>query len=513
LSSPRDRGRVLRRALSLLLLTALPLSAQVTAAELQGWLQQVASPDLRGREVGTRGHATAAGIVLREARALGLTPVGDRGPAEHRVPLRREQLTASPEFLLTYRVAPSSDPKMNERPRPPSAIPVLITPRLLRDWDVAVVPTWFIGAGPQQISIDTAPIVAGPPLGTPVGVTVDAAKDFIVVFDAPSTPRLAEFLQSDSLRRWLRPYRLAKAVALTGLEQIPPAVLRAWVEPRWTLDPAPWDSSIPPVLVLSRRATFGLLSTNDQMARFQASLTASAPALPVSNIVLHLPGADPRLNDEYVIVSAPLDHLGARGDTVYPGADDGGSGAVALLGLARSLLSGSERPARSILFVWHTGTEHGLLGSEWLLREPPVPRGRIKAVINVDRLARGSDTLRVVGQQQLPSQLGPWLSDYAARTARPLDWSWDAPGHPWQLSCRSDHVSYTRAGIPGLTINTAPDTLSRGANDQASTIDYARYAARVQWLAGFVAQVASAPEPPLARQRTRVPWDAGPCEQ
>src|SRR5690606_19792252 len=130
-----------------------------------------------------------------------------------------------------------------------------------------------------------------------------------------------------------------------------------------------------------------------------------------------------------------------------------------------------------------------------------------------DRLARGSDTLRVVGAQRLASQLAPWLTAYAARTGVPLDWSWDAPGHRWQLDCRSDHVNYARAGIPALTINSAPDHLSRTTRDAADSIDYARYAARVRWLAGFVADVASQRERPLAEQRVRVPQDAGGCVQ
>jgi hypothetical protein len=516
LSSVADRWRCALLALVAVAFSAAPLAAQVSAAELERWLQQVASPDLRGRELGTRGQATAVATLLREARALGLAPTTARGPVEFRVPVRRERMSVAPELKLIYRPAPTNDPKMNVRPpRPEDAnlpIPVKVTPRLLRDWDVAVVPTWYIGGGRQRLSVDTAPIMAGPPLGTPVGVTVDAVKDFIVVFDAPATPRLAEFLQSDSLRRWLQPYRLAKAVAITGLEQISPSVLRTWVEPRWTLDAAPWDSAIPPVMVLSRRATFGMLAHDDQMTRFEAELSSSSPAVPVTNLVLTIPGADRRLDDEYVILSAPLDGVGTRGDTVYPGADDGGSGAVALLGIARELLARSERPARTVVFVWHAGTEHGLLGSEWFLREPPVPRGRIVAAINVDRLARGSDTLRVLGEQQLPSQLAPWLTAYAARTGVPLDWSWDAPGHPWQLSCRSDHASYTRAGIPALTINSAPDQRTRTAEDRADSVDYARYAARVSWLAGFVAEVASQPERPVARQRVRVPRD-GACVQ
>lgn len=106
------------------------------------------------------------------------------------------------------------------------------------------------------------------------------------------------------------------------------------------------------------------------------------------NVVGLLRGSDSRLRDEYVVLSAHLDHLGigepVGGDAIYNGAVDDASGVAALLELARAFAALPERPRRSLLFVAFTGEEPGDLGSEAFVAHPPVPLAQIVADLNID---------------------------------------------------------------------------------------------------------------------------------
>ncbi len=107
------------------------------------------------------------------------------------------------------------------------------------------------------------------------------------------------------------------------------------------------------------------------------------------NVVALLPGRDPALRDEYVVAHAHLDHLGVDGrGRIRNGADDNAAGVAAVLEAAEAL---ARQPAgRSVLFVLFTGEEKGLLGSEWFMANPPVPRERIRVSVAADMIGRTS---------------------------------------------------------------------------------------------------------------------------
>src|SRR5205814_6019721 len=107
-----------------------------------------------------------------------------------------------------------------------------------------------------------------------------------------------------------------------------------------------------------------------------------------ANVVGKLPGSDPALKNEYVVLSAHLDHLGIgepiNGDRIYNGAMDNGSGSALLLDMAQSLKKDPANLRRSVLFVLVTGEEKGLLGSKYFAAHPTVPTNSMVADINVD---------------------------------------------------------------------------------------------------------------------------------
>ncbi len=90
----------------------------------------------------------------------------------------------------------------------------------------------------------------------------------------------------------------------------------------------------------------------------------------VPNVLAWQAGSDPALRDEYLVIGAHLDHLGVSNGSVFPGADDNGSGSTALLNIARAISLNPVKPKRSILFMWFAAEEMGLVGSAHYVEHP-----------------------------------------------------------------------------------------------------------------------------------------------
>ncbi len=121
------------------------------------------------------------------------------------------------------------------------------------------------------------------------------------------------------------------------------------------------------------------------------------------NVIGRLPGKDPALQAEAVLVDAHYDHLPSQGGHSYPGANDNCSGTAALLELARAFAASGERLRRSILFVAFGAEENGLLGAYHYVKEPVVPLSRTRAVVNLDMIARNEEhTPQTEGRLKIP---------------------------------------------------------------------------------------------------------------
>jgi Zn-dependent M28 family amino/carboxypeptidase len=187
--------------------------------------------------------------------------------------------------------------------------------------------------------------------------------------------------------------------------------------------------------------------------RLKASVAVERAQVESQNVAGILRGGDPRLRDEYVVLSAHLDHLGIggaiNGDAIYNGAMDNASGVAAMLEVAASLHRSGARPKRSILFVAVTGEEKGELGSLYFAAHPPVPRERIVANVNTDMFLPlfPLKTVMVLGLDE--SDLG---GDIRA-TARELGVEVQADPEPQRNRfVRSDQYSFIKFGIPALAM-------------------------------------------------------------
>jgi Zn-dependent M28 family amino/carboxypeptidase len=179
------------------------------------------------------------------------------------------------------------------------------------------------------------------------------------------------------------------------------------------------------------------------------------------NVVGIVRGRDPMLRDQFVAFSAHWDHLGigpaVNGDSIYNGALDNASGVADLLAVAR-VAQQSPKPRRSLLFVFVTAEESGLLGSEFFGQNPTAPAEKIVANINVDGgniLGRMRD-LTVLGSNK--SSLGPSLARMiATRGMRISPEEHPERGHFY----RSDHFSFAKVGIPSISIGAGTDFVGR----------------------------------------------------
>lgn len=209
------------------------------------------------------------------------------------------------------------------------------------------------------------------------------------------------------------------------------------------------------------------------------------------NVIAVIEGSDPKLKDEYVAIGAHIDHDGVRpqaqGDKIWNGADDDGSGTVAMLEIAHALATGP-RPRRSVLLVWHTAEEKGLIGSKYFVDHPTVPLDKIVAMMNIDMIGRskmagdsdarnrmltGPDSVYVIGSNKLSTDLGNLVK--AANDSLyklTLDYHYDRPNDPEQLYYRSDHYNYAAKGIPIAFFFDGVHVDYHQASDHADKIDY-----------------------------------------
>src|ERR1700704_3878081 len=177
-----------------------------------------------------------------------------------------------------------------------------------------------------------------------------------------------------------------------------------------------------------------------------------------ANLVARLPGSDPALKDEYVVLSAHLDHIGIgepiNGDRIYNGAMDDGSGSALILDMAASFKKNPEKLRRSILLVLVTGEEKGLLGSKYFAAHPTVTPKSIVADVNVDMF------LPIVPLKLL-TVLGLDDSDLGDRV-REIAQSFGVKVQPdpeplRNLFVRSDQYNFIRHGVPSVIMSVAPE--------------------------------------------------------
>jgi Zn-dependent M28 family amino/carboxypeptidase len=230
-------------------------------------------------------------------------------------------------------------------------------------------------------------------------------------------------------------------------------------------------------------------------------VAGAKPAAPVNgfdpntapNSVGILMGTDPVLRDEYIVVSAHMDHVGVSGanvkDSIWNGADDDASGTAGVLALAEAFAQAP--PRRSIIFLTVSGEEHGLWGSAFFARNPPVPIKSIVANFNLDMIGRNwKDSIVVVGLEH--SDLGNTLFKVSA--AHP-ELGMTPMRDPWpqeNFFGRSDHYHFASRGVPALFFFNGVHADYHQPSDSPDKIDAEKESRVVKLIYFVTAAVANA---------------------
>ncbi len=165
--------------------------------------------------------------------------------------------------------------------------------------------------------------------------------------------------------------------------------------------------------------------------------------------------------EEVVIVSAHYDHLGKKGDNIFHGADDNGSGTSTILELAEAFAiarAEGNKPARSVVFITVTGEEKGLLGSEYYVNNPLLPLENTVADVNVDMVGRVDEKYKdnpnyiyVIGSDRLSTDLHKINEEVNQKyTQLTLDYTYNSEQDPNRYYYRSDHYNFAAKGIPAI---------------------------------------------------------------
>ena len=177
------------------------------------------------------------------------------------------------------------------------------------------------------------------------------------------------------------------------------------------------------------------------------------------NVAAVLRGSDPKLRDEYIVVSAHLDHVGVgepvNGDSIYNGAYDNASGIAAVLEMANAFARLPTPPRRSVLFLAVTAEEMGLQGSDYFARNPTVPIDRIVANVNLDMFLMLYPLKDIVGFAAEHSSLGSTLEKAAGRLGITVS---PDPIPEEVVLTRSDQYSFIQQGVPAVMLNPGQQT-------------------------------------------------------
>lgn len=463
----------------------------ITAASVRQRIFVVADDSMAGRGTPSPGLERMARYAVAEFQRLGLTPGGTDGSYLQRYPLEVHHLVAESSFVSVSGPASARwqlgrDAVLGEGTAPAA--------------EVAGVPTLVTGNPQQGGTLDPA-MITDRIVILPVGPYTNAIAGQLI----PLRPAAALAVLSDSLWtmapgqstvRVSNPASAGSAMPIPPIVFVPEAGVLGWLAPLGvTRESLHADGPL---------ATRSLAGAELRLRAVERLVERTA----APNVVGIIPGSDPVLKDEYVLFTAHMDHIGtasggqgcaARGaDTICNGADDDGSGTVAVLELAEAFATAATRPRRSILLALVSGEERGLWGSAQVAAQPPVPLAQVVANLNSDMVGRSDslrDSMAVIGREH--SNLGETLDRVAVAHPElrltPVGDLWPQEG----LFFRSDHVSFAHRGVPVLFFTSGLHPDYHGAGDTPDRIDHdklARYARLAYFLGMEIANADARPQ-------------------
>ena len=458
---------------------AITLCAQnlrISGERIRAHVKYLASDELEGRGVGTRGAELATAYLAAQLQAEGVKPGGDNGTYFQRVPL--VGCTTLPSATLTV-----AGPQGAVQLRPVTDyVGTALTQEPENDFNAQAV---FVGHG-----------IAAPEFHWDDYKGMDLRGKVLIYFTNEPPSQDPKFFAGPSLTyygRWTYKFEEAArrgAVAALIVHTTPTAgygwgvVSGSWGREQFQLQNPPGQHELKLAAWLSQEAGAKLLASTGKTLEELLEM-ANRPdfhpiALPVHiighfpvklrqiesrNVIGRVDGSDPALRSQAVLFTAHWDHLGVgipvNGDRIYNGAVDNATGCGMVLEIARVWAALPQKPRRSALFIFVTGEESGLLGSAFYAEHPEVPAGQTAADLNFDAFYPFGRTrdVSVTGAER--TTLWPLVQ----QDARRLHLSIEPDPEPGQGHYyRSDHFSLARAGIPSFSISQGTNYIGKPSN-------------------------------------------------
>ena len=453
----------MRRFASLALVLSLTVSAFAaspttpitppTASSLADAVRTLAAPEMEGRGSATPGGERAARQIAEWLTAAGLRPGGAAG-------------TFFQSFAIANGtvVAPTSTLDL--------VAPAAVHFGLERDWrphggslttevtaDVVFVGYGIVapdGARDDYTGVDVKDRIALALDGAPRGAALTASTRLEKLVAARRRGAAALLLVSDTLP--------AVATTTTSARMVSASVTRRTA-----------DALLAPMTVDRATAAGARAFATGTRARIGVALGRQGRH--AQNVIGVVPGTDPALAREAVVVGAHYDHLGVVNGAIHPGADDNASGSAVVIGLAKAFVAAGGTP-RTLVFTLFAAEEMGLLGSRHYVGEPTIPMAQTVAMVNLDMVGRLRDGKLNIGGVDSGSGLREIVND-AARAEGVTPTLHSSPYGP------SDHMRFYRRGTPVLFFHTGGHDDYHKPSDTADRINadgmarVARIAARV----------------------------------
>lgn len=469
------------------------MAEAITAEQLKDYLYFLAADEMEGRDAPSKGLDITANFLAMMASRLGLKPAGENGTffqtinvridsadgEKTRLALKEKQFRYGDDFL-----------------------------RVTGTGDVADAPLVYGGAGWYVKSKG-----------------IDDLKDIdvkgkIVVLSARGMPNANNLtqrpagvtpadLQGERGVEWADPLtnltrRGAAGVIVVATDQM----MGSWSQIRnaFSRNSLYWEKLRPdtgrtalPVIFAStsvgKEIMNGVAATEARELNRNISMSVAikSESKTTRNVIALWEGRDPVLKKEMISIGAHYDHVGVNpnapgDDKIWNGADDDGSGTVGVLSIAEALSKAPVRPKRSILFVWHTAEEKGLIGSEYFNKFPTVDIKNVVANINIDMIGRskregdvdprnkdltGPNATYLIGAELMSSTLGAvTLGTNDAYLKLNYDRRYDDPADTNRFFFRSDHFHYAVNGIPAVFWFTGVHEDYHQPGDHPDKIDY-----------------------------------------
>ncbi|MCB0826718.1 MAG: M28 family peptidase [Armatimonadetes bacterium] len=484
----------------------------IDSDRLKAHLTFIASDLLKGRDTPSEGLDIAAAYIASQLKLTGVQPAGEDGTYFQKMWMVRSKLNLEKTSVMAGDLALKAG-------------------------------TDFLPTGLSAGMVSgNAIYIAGGYANAKENINPYAGKAVKgkVVFTDYSLPEGVQMRDVFRNPDWQRPEQAAMANGAIAVVRIVNNGTGAWQN---QLDRMTQGSGrFTPEWTLGEGASIPAISMTESAAKsvFPAGMSGSAVGSKVTidlgvevertysnNVIGIVPGSDPKLKEEMISIGAHYDHVGVgradnNGDTIYNGADDDGSGTVALLEMSRVVAQGP-RPKRSMMFIWYCGEEKGLLGSEYFVNHPTVDLKKMRLNINVDMIGRakqagdtnpannmlaGQNETYVIGPRVISSQLDPILRGVNDKYLKlKLNDHYDSLSDPERIFYRSDHISWVGKGVPAIFFFSGAHEDYHRPSDQVEKIDFTNMTKIARTIFAMLFEVGNMDNPPVIDQVIPGVWD------